>query len=91
MRTTTPEWGPASDEIWSFAPTTPNLEEVPEKNIFITPQWAAYITAFNIESESVSSRIWGRRSCGSAASKLTTVSAKPPALSTKSSLTTVRM
>jgi hypothetical protein len=49
MRTTTPEWGPAGDEIWSFAPTTANLEAVPEEEIFITPQWGAYITAFNVE------------------------------------------
>jgi hypothetical protein len=49
MRTTTPEWGPAGDEIWSFAPTTPNLEEVPEEDIFITPQWGALITGFNVE------------------------------------------
>ena len=49
MRETTPEWGPAGDEIWSFAPTSTNLEEVPKEDILKTPHFGGIITAFNVE------------------------------------------
>jgi hypothetical protein len=49
MRETPPDFGPASGEIWSFKPNTPNLEQAPDEDIFITPQWGAYLVAFNVE------------------------------------------
>jgi hypothetical protein len=49
MRSTSPEWGPAGDQIWSFKPTRRNVEIVPSADILKTPQWGAYLAALNVE------------------------------------------
>ena len=50
MRSTSPEWGPAGDESWSFAPTGANELLVPSADILKTPQWGAYLAAFSVEA-----------------------------------------
>jgi hypothetical protein len=50
MRSTSPEWGPAGDQIWSFKPTRANVKIVPSADILKTPQWGAWTAAFNVEA-----------------------------------------
>ena len=50
MRSTSPEWGPAGDQIWASKPTRANLKIVPSADILKTPQWGAYLTAWNVEA-----------------------------------------
>ena len=49
MRETTPEWGAAGNEIWSFAPTEANFRLVPSADILKTPHYGALLTTLNIE------------------------------------------
>lgn len=39
MRSTSPAWGPAGDQVWSFKPTRSNVKIVPSADILKTPQW----------------------------------------------------
>jgi hypothetical protein len=49
MRETTPEWGTAGNEIWSFAPTGANFRLVPSTDIVKTPHYGTLLTTLNIE------------------------------------------
>jgi len=49
MRTISPDWGPADDEDWTFAPTKENEENPPSADILKTPTWGAYLASYNIE------------------------------------------
>ena len=50
MRSTSPEWGPAEDESWTFAPTSTNQRLVPSADILKTPPWGVLIATFNAEA-----------------------------------------
>ena len=50
MRETTPEWGAAGDEIWSFLPSRSNFKLVPSTDILKTPHYGALLATLNVES-----------------------------------------
>ena len=49
MRETTPEWGEAGDEIWSFAPVGANFRLVPSADILKTPHYGTLLAVLNVE------------------------------------------
>jgi len=50
MRETTPEWGTAGDEIWSFLPSESNLKLSPPADILKTPHYGALLATLGVES-----------------------------------------
>ena len=47
MRDTSPNWGPTSDEDWTFAPTRDNQENPPSADILKTPAWGTVLAGLN--------------------------------------------
>jgi hypothetical protein len=50
LRSTIPEWGPAEDESWTFAPTGTNERLVPSADVLKTPQWGVWLVGFAAEA-----------------------------------------
>ena len=49
MRRTSPEWGAAGDESWSFFPSEANFRRVPSADILKTPHYGALLATRNVE------------------------------------------
>ncbi|PSP80424.1 hypothetical protein BRC88_06915 [Halobacteriales archaeon QS_4_69_225] len=47
MRDTSPNWGPTSDEDWTFAPTRDNQKNPPSADILKTPAWGTVLAGLN--------------------------------------------
>ena len=47
MRDTSPNWGPTSDEDWTFASTRDNQENPPSADILKTPAWGTVLAGLN--------------------------------------------
>jgi len=49
-RDMSPEWAPAEDESWTFAPVPGNAKRVPSADILKTPHFGSYTAAFGVEA-----------------------------------------